>query len=254
VLLSFSRMASAAFYSIAGYSARMSRRPVAVTGALLIALLVPAAAEAAEIQPLKPCYVTANTPSGPQQEGVAISASGFTPNSTVDLAIDGASVGTALQTDASGLLNLSASQVKAPFIPEGSRQFTVTLTETTNPANTVSTTSMTTALGVDVKPRQARPSRRIRFKGSGFTGDKPVYAHYVYRNKLRKTVRMARKTTDCGDWTSHRRQIPVDDPGQGNWIVQFDQSKKFRDARKPNSGLKSVFVLIRITVSLVPQG
>jgi hypothetical protein len=244
-------MASAAFYPIAGYSARMSRRSFAVTGVLLLALLVPAAAEAAVIQPLKPCYVTANTPAGPQQEGVAISASGFTPNSTVDLAIDGALVGQGLQTDATGSLNLAASQVKAPFIPKGTREFTVTLTETGNPANTASATALTTALGVSLKPERARPDRTIRFKGSGFVDDKPVYAHYVYKNKLRKTVRMARKTTDCGGWTSHRDQIPVSEPDTGNWIVQFDQSKRYRNARNPNSGLRSVFVLIRISVTRV---
>jgi hypothetical protein len=232
----------------------MSRRSFAVTGALLISLLVPAAAEAAVIQPLKPCYVTANTPTGPQAEGVAISASGFTPNSTVDLSIDGALVpgGQALQTDASGNLVLPPNSVQAPFIAQGTRQFTVTLTESANPANTVSAASLTTALGVNVTPREAKPSKRVHFEGSGFTGSKPVYAHYVYKKKLRRTVRMARKTTDCGGWTSHRDQIPVQKPETGNWTVQFDQSKKYRNARNPNSGLKSVFVLIRISVTRVP--
>jgi hypothetical protein len=233
----------------------MSSRTPAVTGALLIALLVPTAAEAATIQPLKPCYVTANTPSGPQQEGVAIAAAGFTPNSTVNLAMDGQPVpgGEALQTDPAGALTLAPEQVPAPFIDKGSREFSVTLTQTDNPANTVTATSRTTALGVTVKPRRARPSQRIRFKGSGFTGPKGVYAHYVYKGKVRKTVRMARKTSTCGGWSARRPQIPVGDPKPGTWTVQFDQSKRYRDATNPNSGLQSVFVLIRISVTLVPQ-
>jgi hypothetical protein len=232
----------------------MSARIPAVTGALLVALLVPAAAEAATIAPLKPCYVTAGTPSGPQSEGVAISASGFAPNSTVDLAMDGQPIAQGLQTDPAGNLNLDPQNVPAPFIEKGSREFSVTLTQTDNPANTVTATARTTALGVSLKPRRARPSRRIRFKGSGFTGDGPVYAHYVYKGKLRKTVRMVRKKGTCGEWEAHRPQIPVNDPKTGNWIVQFDQSKRYRDARDPNSGLRSVFVLIRISVSLVPSG
>jgi hypothetical protein len=233
----------------------MSLRTPAVAGALTIGLLVPAGAEAATISPLKPCYVTANTPAGPQSEGVAISAAGFVPNSTVALTIDGQLVpgGEALQTDPTGSLTLSPDQVRAPFIPEGSREFSVTLTQTDNPANTATATARTTALGVTVKPRRARPSQRIRFKGSGFTGTKPVYAHYVYKGKVRKTVRLARDTSPCGGWSVRRPQIPVGDPKPGNWIVQFDQSKRYRDARNPNSGLKSVFVLLRITVTLVPQ-
>ena len=233
----------------------MSPRISAVTGALVIALLVPAGAEAAVIDPLKPCYVTANTPSGPQQEGVGIHATGFTPNSKVNLTIDGVDPGggAGLQTDQTGSVTLSPETVPAPFIPSGSRQFTISLTQVDNLANTASATALTTALGVDVKPRRARPSQTIRFEGSGFTGTKPVYAHYVYKGKLRKTVRMARKTTACGGWTAHRPQIPVRDAKAGTWIVQFDQSKKYRDARKPNSGLKSVFVLIRISVTLVPR-
>jgi hypothetical protein len=233
----------------------MSARIPAVAGALLFALLAPVGAQAAEIAPLKPCYVTAGTAAAPQQEGVGITATGFTPNSTVALAIDGVAVpgGEALQTDATGSLPLAPEQVPAPFIEKGSREFTVTLTENGNPANTATATARTTALGVSVTPRRARPSQRIKFKGNGFTARKPVYAHYVFKKKLRKTVRLARKTSECGAWQARRPQIPVEDASPGIWTVQFDQSKKYRDARKPNSGLRSVFVLIDISVTLVPR-
>jgi hypothetical protein len=242
----------AAFYPIAGYSARMSVRVPAVTGALLIALLVPGSAQAATIDPLKPCYVSAQTGAGPQTEGITIRATGFTPNSTVDLSIDGQMVpgGQGLQTDTTGTLTLP-STVPAPFIAKGTREFPVTLTETANPANTATATAMTTALGVSVKPKRARPSQRIRFKGNGFTGAKPVYAHYVFKNKVRKTVRMARKTSSCGGWLAHKPQIPVKDPKPGLWTVQFDQSKRYRDGTDPNSGLNSVFVRLGISVTLV---
>jgi hypothetical protein len=231
----------------------MSPRTPAVAGALLIAVLVPASVEAATIEPLKPCYVTAGTAEDHQAEGIAITAAGFTANSTVKLTIDAQSVpgGDALQTNENGSLTLSPEQVAAPFIESGSREFTVMLTENGNPANSATATALTTALGVDVRPRRARPSQRIRFTGNGFTAPKPVYAHYVFKGKVRKSVRLARKTTKCGGWLTHRPQIPVRDPKPGNWTVQFDQSKRYRDATKPNSGLRSVFVLIRISVTLV---
>jgi hypothetical protein len=80
-----------------------------------------------------------------------------------------------------------------------------------------------------------------------------VSAPYVYRNKLRKTVRLSRKTSTCGGWQARRPQIPVASPKTGTWTVQFDQSKKYFNARKPNSGLRTVFVLLDIIVTLVPR-
>jgi hypothetical protein len=240
----------AAFYPIAGYSARMSARIPAVTGALLIALLVPGSAQAATLAPLKPCYVTAGTAAAPQREGIEISAAGFSPNSKVDLTVGDHPEGDDLQVDAAGNVNLP-STVPAPFIAKGTREFAVTLTQTDNPANTVTATALTTALGVTVKPRRARPSQRIRFQGNGFTAPKAVYAHYVFKNKVRKTVRMVRKTSACGGWTVHKKQIPVKNAKPGLWTVQFDQSKRYIDATKPESALDSVFVRLAISVTLV---
>jgi hypothetical protein len=180
-----------------------------------------------------------------------IVASGFTPNSTVELTIDGAPVqdGSGLQVGPDGTVTLMKS-VPAPFVQEGTRPFTVTLTENGNPANTASATAKSTALGVSVKPKTAKPSDRVRFEGLGFTEDKPIYAHYVHKGKLRKTVRMARKPRECGGFEVRRRQIPIRRPGLGSWIVQFDQSKRFR--RPADGGI--VYVRLRIELKLVPPG
>ncbi len=138
----------------------------------------------------------------------------------------------------------------APFVTAGSRTFTVTLTEVGNPANTVSTTAKSTALGVTVTPSSARPSQRIRFRGLGFTQDKAIYAHYIHKGKVRKTVRMARQPRgDCGGFRARRRQIPIKNPGLGKWILQFDQSKRFiNPAVTP-----IVYVRLGITIRLVPR-
>jgi hypothetical protein len=241
------------FYLIAGYSAPMLVRTLA-GGALLVASLhaAPATAQALPtMQPLKPCYVTAATAAGPQSEGMEIVANGFTPNSSVRLTIDGGPVegGDALQVGNTGELRIPADDLKAPFVESGSKPFTVRLTEVENPANFVEATAMSTALGVTLKPASARPSKRIRFKGRGFTEDKPIYAHYVRKGKLRKTVRMARRPGDCGSFKKRRRQIPVKNPGLGTWTVQFDQSKRLVDpAVTPIN-----FVRLMIRVRLVPR-
>jgi len=232
----------------------MSRRILAAGGALLVVASVyalPAAAHAAPtIEPLKPCYVTADTPEGRQSEGIEIRAAGFTPNSTVDLLLDGVAQreGADLQVGQTGELVL-AEPFPAPFVASGSQSFTITLTEDGNPANTVSATAKSTALGVTVTPTRARPSDRVRFRGLGFTKRKPIYAHYLFKGKLRKTVRMARRPRECGGFSALRRQIPVRNPHVGTWTIQFDQSSRFVNPdRTP-----IVFVRLAIRITLVPQ-
>jgi hypothetical protein len=232
----------------------MSPRTIAACGALLTSLLLPAAAQAVPtLQPLKPCYVTADTANGHQSEGINITGTGFVPNTMVVLAIDGTTVpgGEELQVDELGRVGVRVAlpAVPAPFVKSGSKPFTVTLTQVDNPTVVATATAKSTALGVKVKPESARPSQRIRFKGLGFTQDKPIYAHYVHKGKVRKTVRMARKPGECGSFNVRRRQIPVRKPGLGKWIVQFDQSKKFVDPRV--QGI--VFVRLGIRVRLVPR-
>jgi hypothetical protein len=231
----------------------MSPRTLAVSGALLIVVAVPAGARAATITPLEPCYVTANTAKGDESQSVFFRGGGFTANSKVDVSLDDKPVPelTGLQTDAGGNLGAQgpALFVPAPFIAKGTRDFTLTLTEAGNPANRVTATSKTTALGVDVKPKSAKPSQRIRFSGRGFTAERNVYAHYVYGGRLRKTVKMARPQGPCGRWTSHRRQIPIRNPRTGSWFVQFDQLKKYVDPSRTTP--KSVYVRLEIVVSRV---
>jgi hypothetical protein len=228
----------------------MSSRVLAGGGALILALAVPQAAQALPtMAPLKPCYVTANTAQGPQSEPIEIVASGFTPNSSVAITIDGVAVpgGSAVQAGASGEL---AVAIPAPFVAESSKPFTLALTEVANPANTVPATAKSTALGVTVKPKKARPSRKIRFRGLGFTLDQPIWAHYLYKGKLRKTVRMARAPGECGSFEARKRQIPLKNPGLGRWTVQFDQSKQFVE---PSVATPIVFVRLGIRLRRVPR-
>lgn len=230
----------------------MLSRVYAVAGTLLVALAAPASAQAVPtIEPLKPCYVTAGTAKNQQGEAVMISAQGFTPNSKVDLTLNGAPLqgSTGLQVGDTGLLELPG--FPAPFVRKGPQDFTVTLAEQGNPANTVSATAQSTRLGVNIKPKSARPSQRISFKGSGFTAEKPVYAHYTLRGKQVKRVRMARRTAECGAWSVRRPQFPMKDPDQATWFVQFDQSKRYVNGTRGT--LKSVYVRVKIDVSLVPR-
>ena len=222
----------------------MSPRTLAGGAALLTALAAPATAQALPtMAPLEPCYVTAG-PLESEREGVLISAAGFTPNSDVAVTVPGAPQPNA-KAGISGTLSF---EVAAPFVKRGIEEFTITLTEVGNEANTVSATAKSTALGVSLKPTSAKPSDKVRFEGLGFTNDAPIYAHYLHKGRLRRTVRMAREPRQCGGFRVHRRQIPIRRPGLGTWIVQFDQSKQFR--RPADGGI--VYVRLRIELKLVP--
>jgi hypothetical protein len=222
-------------------------RLLAATVALLG--VAPATAGAATwTQAPAPCYVSA-TPA--QRELVPIRAEGFTPNARVDVALDGApadangdGVPEEVYADSGG--RVTGAGIPAPYQQTGERPFTISLTERTNPANGLGATVKVTALSVRLVPAKARPSSRVRFLGRGFLASQPVYGHYLYGGKVRRTVRLARAPAgDCGTFAVRRRQIPVAHPRTGRWTLQVDQQKAY--AAQP----ASVFVRLEITVQRV---
>jgi len=224
---------------------------LAAAVAATAALALPAAAQAAPVlNPLKSCYVSVGVDPATGDaitENIELSGSGFTPNSTVRVVVDGATVATNVPIDAAG--NLGAGTVKAPLNEKGQRPFDVTITEEANAQQTVTAQSLVTNLTVRAKPRRARPSRRITFSGRGFTLlERPVYAHYVRAGKLRKTVRLAAKPTGpCGTFRAKRRQFPFK-PRTGRWILQVDQQKTY--ASQPASAFVKLEILVRKVIRM----
>jgi hypothetical protein len=196
----------------------MAVRALAVAA---LALVVPAApAQAAMLDTLNACYVSTG-PAPAEREDITVHGVSFTAGTNVDVLVDGAPYGSA-STDAVGDFTL---YVDAPHQPRGERPFAITATDG---ANTVTVQSRVTNLAVTVRPRRAPPSRRVRFRGRGFLQAEPVYAHYLYGRRLQKTVRLARRSTaPCGTFTARRRQIPVENPRTGRWIMQIDQKKAY---------------------------
>ena len=209
---------------------------LAATTLVLAADAAPAAAAAA-IDPLKRCYVSAGEEEQ-RRETVAVRGTGFTANSFVDIAVDGV-------VQASGFADPVGdlkADVKAPHQPRGQRRFTVTVAERGNPANVATATTNVSALTVSLRPRRASPSRRVRFRGRGFTGSGTIYAHYLFGGRERRSVRVARPHGDCGTFAVRRRQIPIRRPRTGDWTLQVDQRREYSDA----PGTNWVRLLIRV--------
>jgi hypothetical protein len=205
-------------------------------------LLLPGAAQAAALTPVKACYVSSTDEvSGViRREPIEFSGSGFTPGGLVDLAFDG-TVARTVQADAAG--NLPAQALEAPYRRTGQRAFRLTATDEANPANTAEARSNVTAFDVRITPSTAAPSSRVRFRGRGFTQPGAVYGHYLFRGHVRKTVRLAKRPqAPCGTFSTKRRQIPVKQPRLGQWTLQIDQEKTYR--RAPERG--AIKVIIRV--------
>ena len=198
--------------------------------------LTAAPAAAATLLPLKACYVSAGR-AEERRETVVVKGDSFEPRAPVDVLVDGVPFARVL----SGFVGEFEVFLPAPFQKSGERAFTVTATDGVNPA--VSLQARVTNLSVFVRPKTARPSRRVRFRGRGFMLDRPVYGHYLFGGRVQKTVRIARRTHGaCGTFRARRRQIPIDDPRTGRWTVQFDQHRTF--SRKPNP------VLVRLPIDV----
>jgi hypothetical protein len=211
-----------------------------MTVTLVLALAAPAAA-APSMDPLKPCYVAAGDASD-QRERIHVHAVGFTPAATVDLLFDGQHYDTG-KADINGTV---IADVPAPPQQFGQRPFTLTLQEIDNPDNFVTQTSLVTHLSVTLRPKRARPSRKVRFSGRGFTLDKPVYGHYVFGGKVRKTIKLShRHTPTCGTFHARRRQIPIHRPAVGDWTLQVDQQRRY--SPHPESNVVPIFIRVRET-------
>jgi len=222
----------------------MPSAPARLLGAAVAAvLLLPSGASAAALTPFKGCYVTSTDEvSGEiRREPVPFGGSGFTPGGLVNISLDGRLQRT-VQADAAG--NLPAGQaLEAPYRRKGQAAFRLTAADQQNPANTVEAVSNVTAFDVSIRPSTAAPSSRVRFRGRGFTQPGPVYGHYLYRGKVRRTVRLARRpTAPCGRFSVRRKQIPIRTPRLGQWLLQIDQERMYR--RAPAGG--AIRIIVRV--------
>lgn len=221
----------------------MTARLIAVTVLVLGVLAVPAAA-APTLEPLKPCYVSAG-PEDAQREVVLLRAGGFTSNATLDVYVDGVLV----LTGQADLVGDMEARVKAPYQAAGEREFGVTVVERDNPVNNVGALSRVTELDVVLRPATAVSWSRVRYRGRGFTAAGPLFAHYVYRGRLRKTVRLRRSANaPCGTFSVRRRQIPIREPRLGLWTIQIDQQRAY--STEPATNV--VRVPIRLREEFIP--
>ncbi len=221
----------------------MLLRALIATTLATAALAAPAAA--ATVDALKPCYAS-DGPANVQRETIRVHAVGFTPEAALDLYIDGLVVAQGMADE----FGETRAAVPAPFqgtAAGGERPFTLAVVERDNPSIAASTGSRVTNLAVTLRPKTAKPSRRVRFRGRGFTkADRPIFAHYVLGGELQKTVRLVRRPTGpCGVFSVRRKQIPIRNARVGDWLLQIDQQRRW--AERPASNMQRMTIKVRET-------
>lgn len=199
---------------------------------LALTALAAAPAHAGPIlNPVKPCYVAATED---QREPVAIDGWNFTPFATVSVYVDDIEVqlDPPPQADFDGTLH---GTVAAPYIDGDQRRFTVRVVEQANQDNNAAVSALVTRLMVEQTPERASTKQKVRFRGRGFTNlTKPVYAHYVYAGRSRKTIKIGLPAGDCGLFSIKRKQFPFkSSPRVGLWTIQFDQTAKYDPKASP---------------------
>jgi hypothetical protein len=86
---------------------------------------------------------------------------------------------------------------------------------------------------VTASPRLGRPGRRSRFRAAGFPVGGRLYAHYLRRGRLVRTVELGPLAGPCGTLDVRRRGVPGRDPRRGLWRVQFDASPAWSPQTQP---------------------
>jgi hypothetical protein len=181
---------------------------------------------------LKPCYVAATEA---QREYVPVNGHNFTPNAMIDIYLDDIPVTLPDPQPQAAFDGSLTGSVPAPFIDEGQRTFTLRASEHEAQGSSAVVTSKVTRLSVEQSPERAATSDRVRFRGRGFTDlTKPVYMHYVYAGKSKKTIEIGLPTGDCGLFSVKRKQFPFQkSPQVGVWTIQFDQTPAYDPKASP---------------------
>ena len=163
-----------------------------------------------------------------------LTGSGFTPNGVVALQTSTSSNPapknlTNVNADASGNI---ASRVDPPAFKSAStvqQTFHLIAIEAANPANTATATFRQVRFGFDARPSTGRPARRVTYTARGFLPGKPVYAHFRFRGRTRRNMRIGVAHAPCGIASKKMRLLPTK-TRFGTWTIYMDQAPTYSKA------------------------
>jgi hypothetical protein len=191
---------------------------VAAFATAAVALAGPAAASAATLttSPPKPCFGSGDR--------VNFHGTGFTPNGIVDFTRNGEAV--AADPPITALPDGTVNAGLTVFNESGVQQRSYAAVDRTNPALTAAAPVTVSELDVNMRPQSGAPSQPRKISAVGFTQGTTLWAHIVFRGKVRN-VRVGALKGACRDLTRRQRLFGEDAPS-GQHLIHFDTSRRFR--------------------------
>jgi hypothetical protein len=160
-----------------------------------------------------------------------VTGSGFSPNGVVALSTSTASSPApkelgSVNADANGNVD---GRVDPPAFRSTStvqQSFNLIATDATNPANTATSTFRQVRFGFDANPDTGRPARRVTYTARGFLPGKAVYAHFRFRGRTRRDVKIGVAAAPCGVVSKKMRLLPAK-TRFGRWTIFMDQAPTY---------------------------
>jgi hypothetical protein len=165
-------------------------------------------------------------------KSMPIVAAGFTPGSlvTVKYASKISPTPTYLTSGTADANGTFGTAVFPPSFNKFSTQeqsFALGAYDDVNPAAVATTQFRQVRVGYELKPDHARPASTVRHTVRGFINNVPLYIHYRFGGKTKKTVKLGVTSSPCGIVTKRMPFLPVSPARTGRWNLFIDQKKKF---------------------------
>lgn len=208
------------------------RSLLAASGAATLVAIIGLAspARAATIASTVPCVASLGIGVAPT---LRLAGTGFTPNAPVSIRTSSPSkpASKALTTVSANGLGAFTTAVDPPAFNTGNtldQSVNLIAVDTVNPANTAESSYRQVRFGFDARPSTGRPDRRVTYTARGFLPDGgPVYAHFRFRGKTRRNVRIGLPRAPCGITSRRMRLLPTKTQF-GTWTIYMDQSPVYR--------------------------
>jgi hypothetical protein len=208
------------------------RHAVAVVPLAALAIGAPSA-HAAAVQTL-PCvpYIAG-------EKTMPIVAGGFTPGSflriyTTTTANPTPRILASSRLDGTGGFHAATAPPSFTKANANLEAFTLIAADETNPGAPIlaSFPFQVVRFGMTRRPAPKRPRQRVTITARGFIPGKPVYAHFRFAGKTRRTVNLGVAKPPCGITSKRMRALPTK-VRYGGWRAYIDQARRFSAKTRP---------------------
>ena len=219
-----------------------ARRSALVALASTLVCAAAAPAQAAEV--IVPTSCVRYVPALAGTKFVPVQGAGFSPTTnpafpnTVDLGYTNGDSGGFVPLTTTGLIAPgSGAFMPSDFISDSAgrvKSYTLTATDSLNPALTASTPVTFVRVGARTKPDDVKGKihRRVRWLLWGAPTGARMYAHWTFRGKKRATKSLGRAKGPCG-LVRKRQPFLAAKTRYGTWKVYFTAGKKFSKREFP---------------------